>query len=144
MPLAALRPMLETVMTLRILLVDDSRVFAVTAMRALDALPGAAVVGVAHDGCDALAQAALLQPDLMLLDIGLPDMSGLEVARRLRMGSHVPRMVFVSFHDSSVYREAALALGAEGFIGKTDFTAKLLPMVRRMAALAATQDEAIG
>jgi DNA-binding NarL/FixJ family response regulator len=66
------------------------------------------------------------EPDVVLLDVGLPDMSGLEVARRLRDGSPRVAVVVVSTQDSADYRELALANGARGFFPKAELTGAAL------------------
>ena len=121
-------------MTLNILLVDDNRTFLVAVRQFLDRLPGAQVVAEAHDGPEALIQAAELRPDLMLLDIGLPTMNGLAVARTMQSWPSAPHITFLSMHDNVAYREAARELGAWGFVGKADFVVDLLPMIEKLVA----------
>ena len=69
--------------TIKILLVDDNRTFVAAVRQFLGAMPGAEVIGEAYDGHEALVQARQLQPDLVLLDINMPLINGLDVARRL-------------------------------------------------------------
>ncbi len=121
-------------MTLRILLVDDNQTFLLAVRQYLDLLPGMAVIAEAHDGIDALAQAAELAPDLILLDIAMPGMNGLDVARRVLTWPTPPEIVFLSMHDNAAYRDAALELGARGYVGKADFVAALLPILEQLAA----------
>jgi DNA-binding NarL/FixJ family response regulator len=104
-----------------VLIVDDHARFRATARRALE-LAGWTVVGEAADGAEALLAARTLEPDVVLLDVGLPDMSGLEVARRLRDGSPRVAVVVVSTQDSADYRDLAVANGALGFIPKAELT----------------------
>jgi response regulator of citrate/malate metabolism len=73
---------------IRVLVVDDDFMVARVNQGMVDRLPGFTVVGQAHTGADALAAVHGLEPDLVLLDVYLPDMSGLEVLRRLREGSY--------------------------------------------------------
>ena len=117
---------------IKIMLVDDNRTFVAAVRGVLDRLPGALVVAEAHDGEEALALASQLQPDLVLLDISMPRMSGLEVARSLRGGPEAPRIVFLSMHNGSSYREAARAIGAAAFVDKADFVVELLPIIERL------------
>lgn len=114
------------------MLVDDNKTFVSAVRGVLDRLPGAQVVAEAHDGEEALALASQLQPDLVLLDISMPRMSGLEVARSLGERPRTPHIVFLSMHDGSSYREAARAVGAAGFVGKADFVTELLPIIERL------------
>ena len=121
-------------MTLKILLVDDSRSFRVAVQAFLGTLPNVQVVGLAHDGHQALIEAELLKPDLVLLDIVMPGMSGFEVAHALRSWPLPPRIVFLSLHDGSDYRAWARAQGAVGFVSKTDFCVELIPLLETLAS----------
>jgi DNA-binding NarL/FixJ family response regulator len=116
-------------MTIKILLVDDNRVFMAAVRKFLDVLPGTSVMGEAHDGREALIKAEELQPDLILLDIAMPLMNGMEVARRIQTWLQPPKIVFLSMHDSVAYQEAASSLGALGVVGKSDFVTELLPIL---------------
>ncbi len=112
-------------MAASVLIVDDHARFRRTARRALER-DGWTVVGEAADGAGALRAAQALEPDVVLLDVGLPDMSGLEVARHLR--DRLPRLavVVVSTRDSVDYRDLAVANGARGFLAKADLTGAAL------------------
>lgn len=127
-------------MTIKILLVDDNPVFVTAVSKFLDMLPGTEVVGQAHDGREALTKARQLQPDLMMLDIRMPELNGLEVARCMQSWPQPPRVVFLSMHDSVAYRAAAHDLGAAGFVDKADFIVELLPIIERMVADDAVKD----
>ncbi len=116
-------------MTIRTLLVDDNKTFLTAVKNFLATLPHVEVVGEAHDGISALALANELQPDLVLLDIVMPDMNGLEVAAALAKGAYPPYVVFLSMHDSPSYRTAARELGARGYVGKGDFVQDLEPLI---------------
>ncbi|MCF8169288.1 MAG: response regulator transcription factor [Rhodoferax sp.] len=116
-------------MRLRILLVDDNKTFLTAVRKFLHTLGQVEVVGQAHDGKAALALAQSLRPDLVLLDIVMPGMGGLEVAAALQANAHCPRIVFLSMHDSASYRAAARELGVRGYIGKGDFVADLVPLI---------------
>ena len=105
----------------RVLIVDDHAGFRRTARRALER-DGWEIVGEAADGTGALRAAHELEPDVVLLDVGLPDMSGLEVARRLHDGAPQRAVVVISTQDSADYRDLAVANGARGFIPKAELT----------------------
>lgn len=127
-------------MTIHILLVDDNATFASAARNVLDVVPGVDVIGHAYGGREALEKAELLRPDLVLLDISMPGMNGLEVGRRMRLSPSGPRIVFLSMDDNAVYRAAASDIGAEGFIGKTNFVLELLPFLEGLVAATAGQE----
>lgn len=121
-------------MTVKILLVDDNPTFLGAVWQLLDMLPGVEVIGEAHDGREALVKAAELKPDLILLDVAMPEMSGVAVALRMKTWAQAPRIVFLSMHDNAAYREAAHNLGALGFVGKADLVDGLLPILERLVA----------
>lgn len=121
-------------MSIRILLVDDSLTFVGAVRQFLDMLPGADVVGESHDGSDALEKARALSPDLVLLDVTMPGMGGLEVARTLRLWPKPPAVVFLSMHEAVAYAPMAKELGALAYINKSNFVVRLLPIIKRMVA----------
>ena len=130
-------------MTIRVLLADDNPTFLAAVRQFLSALPVTEVVGEAHDGREAMVLAASLSPDLLLLDIGMPDINGLEAARRMQQWQTPPTIVFLSMHNGQAYRDAARQVGAAGFISKADFVEELPRMVEtveeRMRAQALAQ-----
>ena len=109
----------------RVLVVDDHPSFRRCA-RALLASEGFEVVGEAEDGRSALALAAELDPDLVLLDIQLPDMSGFDVASRLHETDPELKIVLVSSRDRSAYGSLIGTSGARGFITKGDLSGAAL------------------
>jgi DNA-binding NarL/FixJ family response regulator len=119
-------------MKIKILLADDNRTFIAAVQKFLTILPGTEVVGQAHDGREALRKTGQLVPDLVLLDISMPKLNGLEVARHMRSWPNPPHVVFLSMHDNVDYRAAALALGAAGFVGKADFVVDLPPIIESL------------
>jgi DNA-binding NarL/FixJ family response regulator len=110
-----------------VLVVDDHPSFRRTAA-ALLAAEGFEVVGEAEDGTSALARAAALAPDLVLLDIRLPDLDGFEVAARLRAGDpgHGPAIILVSSRDRAEYGSLVEASGALGFVAKAELSGAAL------------------
>ncbi len=121
-------------MNLRILLADDNPTFMLAVQQFLSTLPGTEVVGVAANGRDAMALADTLRPDLLLLDIGMPEMNGLEAARRMHLWPDPPLVVFLSMHNGQAYRDAASQVGAAGFISKGDFVDELPAMITTVEA----------
>jgi len=116
-------------MTIRIMLVDDNRTFLTAVRNFLLLLPDVEIVGEAHDGKSAISLAQEIHPDLVLLDIVMPEINGLEVAESLRHFEVAPNVVFLSMHDSESYRAAARELGAYGYVGKGDFVVDLVPLI---------------
>jgi two-component system response regulator EvgA len=111
-----------------LLIVDDHARFRQTARRALER-DGWTVAGEAADGAEALRAARALAPDVVLLDAGLPGVSGLEVARRLHAGMPHIAVVVISTHDSADYHDLAVANGARGFLPKAELTGAALEAV---------------
>ena len=111
-----------------VLIVDDHARFRATARRALER-DGWTIAGEAADGAEALRAARALEPDVVLLDLGLPGMNGLEVARRLRDGMPQLVVVVISTHDSADYHDLAVENGARGFIAKAELTGAALDAV---------------
>jgi two-component system response regulator EvgA len=110
------------VMGKTVLIVDDHPSFRASARRMLEA-DGYEVVGDAADGAAALAAVEQLRPDLVLLDVRLPDIDGFEVARRLlHADGQPPQIVLTSSNDPADLGEAIGASGARGFIPKGDLT----------------------
>lgn len=126
-------------MTIRTLLVDDNKTFLAAVKNFLVMVPDIAIVGEAHDGKAAVDLAYQTLPDLVLLDIAMPGMNGLEVAQLLKEFLQPPQVVFLSMHDSEVYRAAARELGALGYVGKGDFVANLMPIIDLLAKSASSQ-----
>jgi two-component system response regulator EvgA len=112
----------------RLLLIDDHEAFRVNAERALEA-EGYDVVGTAVDGESGLRAARELQPDVVLLDVGLPDISGLEVAQRLHDEAPTMPVVLISTHDAGDFAELARSHGARGFLTKTELSSDALARV---------------
>jgi len=105
----------------RVLVVDDHASFRGCASALLTA-EGFEVVGQAESGADALALSAELEPELVLLDIQLPDIDGFEVARRLLARDPDVKIVLVSSRDRSAYGSAIEESGALGFIWKAELS----------------------
>jgi DNA-binding NarL/FixJ family response regulator len=104
-----------------VLIVDDHPSFRSSAHALLEA-EGYEIVGEAEDGESAIAAAERLQPDIVLLDVQLPDMDGFEVARRLTSEGNGPNVVLVSSRELSDYGPLVDGSGARGFLPKHELT----------------------
>jgi DNA-binding NarL/FixJ family response regulator len=113
----------------RILVVDDYAPWRHFVLTTLQKQPELQVIGEAVDGLEAVQKAQQLQPDLILLDIGLPTLNGIEVARRIREVSPKSKILFVSENRSWDIVEEALRTGAGGYVVKSDATDELLSAV---------------
>ena len=121
---------------LRVLLVDDNQAFLDLAVHELAADPRVQVVGCARSSEEALEQLQQAEPDLVLLDISLPRMNGLEATRRIKRMPHAPWIVLVTIHDTPDYRAAGNAAGADGFIAKQEFDTQISSLIERLWGLA--------
>jgi DNA-binding NarL/FixJ family response regulator len=84
------------------------------------------ILGLAHDGEEALDAVASLDPDLVILDISMPLIDGLQVARRLRERGHRAKIIFVTVHEDRDYIEAAWSAGAMGYVLKSQLATDLV------------------
>ena len=91
---------------------------------------GLQVIGEASDGLQAVQKTQELKPDLVLLDIGLPTLNGIEVARRIGEVSPTSKILFVSENRSADVAEKAMSMGAHGYVVKSDAGSELLPAVK--------------
>jgi DNA-binding NarL/FixJ family response regulator len=114
----------------RILLVDDFEPCRNLVRLVLKAQPGYEIVGEAADGLQALQKAEELKPDLIVLDISLPEVNGIELARRIRRCSPDSTILFLSANnDREIVREA-LQAGGGGYVHKFDLVVDLAPAAK--------------
>lgn len=117
---------------LRILLVDDFASWRSYVASVLQERECFEVVGEAADGQEAIEKATELQPDLILMDIAMPKLNGIEAARRIRDRAANSKIVFISLEICDELAEAAVAVGAQAYIAKREIRAKLLPTIDRL------------
>lgn len=106
---------------IRLVLVDDAADFLRSACAFLERLPNVQVVGTATSGTEGVELAMRLAPDLVLMDMVMPGMSGFAATSFVKMRPKPPRVVIVTLHDYPEYRLAATAALADGFVSKSDF-----------------------
>jgi len=116
-------------MTLRVLVVDDSEVIRRGVCTLLEGQPELRVVSVASDGLEAVEQAEEQQPDVILLDISLPRLNGIEAARQIRRVAPRAKILFLSQYDTWATAREALKTGARGYVVKSDAALELIPGV---------------
>jgi len=124
--------------TVRVLIVDDQRSFRRAARSVVELTPGFAVVGEAGSGEAALDAARTLQPDLVLMDVHLPGIDGLEASRRMRAAcrSRRPVILLLSTYDVGEYPDDPTRCGADAYLTKAAFGSESL--ARAWAAATAT------
>jgi DNA-binding NarL/FixJ family response regulator len=115
---------------MRILVADDHGIVRAGIRLLLERQPGLEVVAEASDGIEAVEQALAQRPDLCILDVGMPRMTGLQAAREIR--SHLPdaRVLMLSMHDDEHYLFEALKAGASGYVLKREADQDLVGAVR--------------
>jgi DNA-binding NarL/FixJ family response regulator len=118
--------------TLRVLVVDDNESVRRSICQLLKTQPDLEVICEATDGADALRKAREHLPDVVLLDVTMPNMDGLEVARVLKQEFPSMDVLIVSQHDSRGFRWAALAAGVSGYVVKSDAARDLIPELRKL------------
>jgi DNA-binding NarL/FixJ family response regulator len=124
-------PRVETMDRIRILLADDNSGIRKSVIDILT--PCFEVIGEVIDG-QALVNAAIkLKPDVMILDILMPIMTGIEAANILRKAGVTPRMIFLTAYDDSDFVDAAFAAGALGYVVKSRMHSDLLCAVQEVA-----------
>ena len=116
--------------SVRILLVDDFEPFLRFTALTLRKEPGFRIVGEARDGQEAVQKAKELKPDLVVLDIDLPKLNGIEAARQIRSVSPDSKILFLTGDNDLQIAQVALDTGARGYVVKLDAAAELLPAVK--------------
>ncbi len=116
--------------TKRILIVDDSALIRSHLREMLAEEPDLKIVGEAEDGLEAIEKARALGPDLVLMDIRMPFMNGIEAVRQLKKEMPETKAIILTIHDLLEYRKAAKKSGADGFVLKVSIDKELIPTIR--------------
>lgn len=119
---------------IRVLVVDDQVLVRAGFCALLEATEGVVVVGEASDGTEAVAEAHRLEPDVILMDIRMPQLDGISATRRIMDGSDHPRVLVLTTFDTDTNLFDALEAGAVGFLVKDTPPAQLVEAVRAAAA----------
>jgi len=128
---------------IRVILAEDHRTVREGFRLLLDAQPDIEVVGEAGDGRAALRLAKELAPDIVLMDVSMPEMNGLKATERLREESPAVRVVMLTRHTDQAYLQQLLQAGASGYVLKLSDPSVLLQAVRAVAAGGKYLDPAI-
>jgi two-component system, NarL family, response regulator NreC len=123
----------KAAMAVRILLVDDHPVVRQGLRTLLEGRPGWEVVGEASDGVEAVEKVSNLHPDVVVLDVTMPRMNGLEACRIIRQKTSDVQVLFVTQHDSPQMMREALDAGAIGYVVKSNLARDLLEAVEAVS-----------
>jgi two-component system, NarL family, nitrate/nitrite response regulator NarL len=119
---------------IRTLVVDDSTAALHSICGFLKLQPNIDIVGTASDGREGLASARALHPDLVLIDVQMPVMNGIDATAQLRQDLPATRIIMVTVHDTPEVRQACRESGADGFIAKEDLDRELPPLLEQIFA----------
>lgn len=113
----------------KVLIVDDQLPFREASRMVVEFTDGFEIIGEAEDGEEAVAMAAALKPDLVLMDVQMPGIDGLEATRQIMGFDDPPRVLVMSTHESGNYEGPAREAGAVGFVPKSSFSMDTLEEV---------------
>lgn len=123
---------------IRILIVDDSPAFLKSASQLIASYQDFQLVGQASSVNEALKQIPLSHPDLVLMDMVMPGLSGLEATRLIKAKTGAPRVIICTLYVDARYEEAATGAGADGFLSKSALSKQLLPLVYELFGIPAS------
>jgi len=126
---------------IRILLVDDNETFLHQVAFNLNHSEDLTVVDAARTGIEGIEKAREHQPDIILLDLVMPEMDGFSALPHLKEASPNAGIIVLSMHEESLYREHAIKGGATGFVSKGKISTMLLPEIKRVYSLGSEIDE---
>jgi len=118
----------------RLLIADDQELVRTGLRTILQGVEDFEVVGEAADGLSAISQTARLKPDLVLMDIRMPHLDGVEATARIRASEPAPRVILLTTFDLDQYVYAGLRAGASGFLLKDTLAAELVAAIRAVLA----------
>jgi DNA-binding NarL/FixJ family response regulator len=116
----------------RLLIVDDHEIFRRGLRALLEPSSEWQICGEAVDGQDAIEQCKSLKPDIVVLDVSMPRLNGLEAARLITQEKPEPQIVIITQHDSPQIRSAALEAGARAFVTKSAIGSDLVAAIREL------------
>jgi DNA-binding NarL/FixJ family response regulator len=115
-----------------ILIVDDNSRLRALIRRITTQKPALQVVGEAEDGAEAIRLVQLLRPDIVLMDLVMPRVSGLEALRQIKAERPETKVIIMTVHTEDAYRRTAEASGTDAFLLKKTLMTALLPTIRRL------------
>jgi two-component system response regulator (stage 0 sporulation protein A) len=125
----------------RVLVADDNRAFGTILSRFIGAQPDMDVVGLATSGAEVLRMAASLQPDVVLMDLYMPETDGFEATRRISGSDSRVKVIALTAHGSADNERLSFDAGASAFVRKSDVDVQLLDRIRSLAMPACSASE---
>jgi DNA-binding NarL/FixJ family response regulator len=116
-----------------IMLVDDNQSFLEVAQEFIETFDDMQIVTIAYCGADALEALEQRQPDILVVDVSMPGMTGLEVTRQVTERWPELRVVILTMLDTTAHRNVAIAAGADAFVAKASMDKDLIPVLRELA-----------
>lgn len=113
-----------------VLLIDDNKNFMESAVKFLSTDKHFSVVEWAPSAEEAFDKINKFNPDLVLMDISLPGMNGFEATKIIKQGKNPPVVIILSINNCEVYSEEAKLSGADGYLSKSDFGNKMIPLIK--------------
>jgi DNA-binding NarL/FixJ family response regulator len=117
----------------RILIADDHAIVRHGLRKVLESRPEWAICGEAANGREAVGLALALHPDIVILDISMPDLNGLEAARQIRLALPQTEVLILTMHESELLIQKTLAVGAKGYVLKSDAGDTLVSALEQLA-----------
>jgi DNA-binding NarL/FixJ family response regulator len=117
---------------IKVMLVDDSASFRMAAEQFITEVCGVQVVGQADSGEAAVEMALRLRPEVILMDLAMGGINGIEAGRRIKAADETIKIVILTLNNGREYRELAQSLALDGFVSKSDFTAVICSMINSL------------
>jgi DNA-binding NarL/FixJ family response regulator len=127
-------PGLNRAAAVRVLVVEDFAALRQFICSNLGKRSDLQVIGEVADGLEAVQRAVELKPDLILMDIGLPSLDGIEAARQIRKLVPQSKIIFLSQYSSTEIVQEAMSLGAQGYVVKTNAGRELVPTIEKVVS----------
>ena len=119
--------------TIRVLLVDDHEGFINAVVRHMRKHAWIDIAGTAANGIEAVARSESLRPDVVLMDLAMPEMGGLQATRLIKAQDDPPYIVIASHFDDAEHREHAMRAGADNFVSKLSYLQEVMPILERLS-----------
>ena len=119
----------------RVLIVDDNAKFIKSVKNVLSYEQDIEVIGRAKDGREALSMAQALQPEIILMDVRMPGMGGIEATQRINRIMPKTKIIILTLYDMDEYRDAATKVGAAGYVLKKYMRKQLIPKIKEISEI---------